>query len=91
MSRTVIAVLLTLVVSLTTLPADAAKRKKDPRVVQSVNRALDYLAREQRRQGYWEANGGQYRVAMTALAGNALLCEGSTGDGGYSILQLRPG
>ena len=50
MSRTVIAVLMTLVGSWTTLPAAAAKRKKDPRVVQSVNRALDYLAREQRRQ-----------------------------------------
>jgi hypothetical protein len=44
----------------------------------AVTRALDYLAREQRRQGYWEANGGQYRVAMTALSGIALLAEGST-------------
>jgi len=58
--------------------AFAAKRSKDPKVVQTVNRALDYLAREQRRQGYWEANSGQYRVAMTALAGTALLAEGST-------------
>ena len=89
MSRTVIAVLMTLVVSMTALPADAAKRKKDPRVVQSVNRALDYLAREQRRQGYWEANGGQYRVAMTALAGNALLCEGSTTTRGRYAKSVR--
>ncbi|HUG93659.1 MAG TPA: prenyltransferase/squalene oxidase repeat-containing protein [Planctomycetaceae bacterium] len=58
--------------------AEAAARKKDPKVELAVQRALDFLAREQRRQGYWEANGGQYRVAMTALAGTAMLCEGST-------------
>ena len=55
---------------------DAAEPR--PEVNRSVRLALDYLAREQRRQGYWEANGGQYRVAMTALAGTALLAEGST-------------
>lgn len=51
---------------------------KDSKVVEAVKRGLDFLAREQRRQGYWEASGGQYRVAMTSLAGNALACEGST-------------
>ena len=56
----------------------AAAPAKDPQVKAKVKLALDWLAREQRRQGYWEANGGQYRVAMTALAGNAMLCEGST-------------
>jgi len=56
--------------------APAAER--DPRYDASVSKALEFLAREQRRQGYWEANGGQYRVAMTALAGIALSCEGST-------------
>ena len=52
MSRIAIVILLTLITWLTTVPAVAAKRQKDPRVVQAVNRALDYLAREQRRQGY---------------------------------------
>ena len=47
-------------------------------MVEAVKRGLDFLAREQRRQGYWEASGGPYRVAMTSLAGNALACEGST-------------
>ena len=32
---------------------------KDPKVVEAVKRGLDFLAREQRRQGYWEASGGQ--------------------------------
>ena len=54
-----------------------------------MNRALDYIAREQRRQGYWEANGGQYRVAMTALAGNSFLCEGSTTTRGRYAKNVR--
>ena len=59
-------------------PSAHAGPVKDPRVKTSARKALDYLAREQKKQGYWEANGGQYRVAMTALAANAMLCEGST-------------
>src|ERR1700689_5500572 len=51
---------------------------KDSKVLEAVKRGLDFLAREQRRQGYWEASGGPYRVAMSSLAGNALACEGST-------------
>jgi len=70
--------------------AEAAKKKvKDPKVKQAVIRALDYLAREQRRQGYWEANTGQYRVAMTALAGTALACEGSTTTQGKYSRNIR--
>lgn len=61
----------------------------DPKVKQAVTRGLDFLAREQRRQGYWEANGGQYRVAMTALAGNAMLCEGSTTTRGKYAKNIR--
>jgi hypothetical protein len=56
----------------------AEAKPRDPKVKLAAEKALDYLAREQHRQGYWEANQGQYRVAMTALSGNALLCEGST-------------
>ena len=77
------------VLSLLAQPAHATKKKKDPKVAQAVTRALDYLAREQRRQGYWEANQGQYRVAMTALAGNALLAEGSTTTRGKYAKNIR--
>ena len=70
-------------------PVEAAKRKKDLKITQAVTKALDFLAREQRRQGYWEANGGQYRVAMTALAGNAMLCEGSTSTRGRYAKNIR--
>lgn len=57
-------------------PARADKR--DPKFKQSARRGLDWLVGEQHRSGYWEANQSQYRVAMTALVGNAMLCEGST-------------
>ncbi len=52
--------------------------KKDPKLKLAAQRGLDWLVGEQHRTGYWEANQGQYRVAMTALAGNAMLSEGST-------------
>ncbi|GIX03868.1 MAG: hypothetical protein KatS3mg113_0874 [Planctomycetaceae bacterium] len=60
------------------IPLSVHANPQDPRIKLAVTRALDWLATEQHRQGYWEANSGQYRVAMTALAGNAMLCEGST-------------
>jgi len=72
-------------------PADAKikdeKLRKD--VKATVTRALNFLARDQKQQGYWEAQGGQYRVAMTALAGNALLCEGSTTTRGKYAKNIR--
>jgi hypothetical protein len=70
-------------------PVPVSAGKMDPAIKREVTRALDWLAAEQRRQGYWEANGGQYRVAMTALAGNALLCEGSTTTRGKYASNIR--
>lgn len=83
MRRTVITLLLTL----SALPATAAE--KDPRVEEAVRHGLDYLARTQTKQGYWTANNNQYRVAMTALAGNAMLCEGSTTTRGKYAPSIR--
>lgn len=71
------------------LPATLTEKTQDPKVALAVSKALDYLAREQRRQGFWEANNGQYRVAMTALAGTALLCEGSTCTRGKYAENIR--
>ena len=67
----------------------AERKKKDPKVQNSIKKGLDYIAREQRRQGYWDAQGGQYRIAMTALAGTALLCEGSTTTSGKYAKNIR--
>src|SRR5262249_22534291 len=59
-------------------PRPARAEDMPPKYKQVVSRGLDYLARTQARDGHWEANGGQYPMAMTGLAGMALLMEGST-------------
>ena len=63
-------------------PPDAATRAV-------VRRGLDYLARTQSQQGYWAAGNGGYRAAMTALAGTALLAEGSTTTRGRYAPNVR--
>jgi hypothetical protein len=45
---------------------------------EAVNKGLKWLADNQHRDGHWEGNGGQYPTTMTALAGVALLMDGST-------------
>jgi hypothetical protein len=44
----------------------------------TVAKGLDWVSKNQARDGHWEANGGQYPSAMTGLGGMALLMEGST-------------
>ena len=56
-----------------------------PKHREAINKGLAFLVKAQHADGHWAANGGQYPVAMTALAGMALLMEGSTiHDGTYS-------
>jgi hypothetical protein len=45
---------------------------------ESVRKGLEWLARNQARDGHLEATGGQYPITMTSLAGMAFLMEGST-------------
>ena len=51
-----------------------------PETRAAIDRGLAYLARTQDRQGSWSnrSNYGEYPVAMTALAGLALLMDGNT-------------
>ena len=49
-----------------------------PRYKEVISKGLGYLARVQHRDGHWDANGGTYPTTMTALAGLAMLMEGST-------------
>src|SRR5262245_57927134 len=52
---------------------------------ETVKKGLDYLAKQQFKDGHWGANGDQYPVSMTGLAGLAMLMEGSTvREGKYS-------
>jgi hypothetical protein len=43
---------------------------------------LQWLVKTQHRDGHWEADGGRFPVALTAVSGLALLMEGSTVRGG---------
>lgn len=63
--------------------------RADDKVDEAVKQSLDYLASTQKRQGYWEANQGQYKVAMTALVGTAMLAEGSTTTSGRYSKEIR--
>jgi hypothetical protein len=61
------------------LPAPQIQAEDLPLKYQLVaNRGLDYLAKQQHRDGHWESNGGQFFSAMTGMAGTCLLMEGST-------------
>lgn len=55
----------------------------------AVHGGLQWLASRQSRVGHWEANEGRYPTAMTALAGLALLSEGSTTTQGRYAKQIR--
>jgi squalene cyclase len=70
-------------------PAGAMARSKDPKVQRSIDRGLEWLANHQSRRGHWTANDGRYPTAMTALAGMALLAEGSTTTQGKYSAHLR--
>jgi hypothetical protein len=72
-----------LLASLRSSPARA--EELPPKLQEATNKALDWLARQQARDGHWEAAGGQFATAMTGIAGMALLMEGSTiREGKYS-------
>jgi hypothetical protein len=61
----------------------------DLNVKKAVDKGLDWLAKNQNRDGHWEASGGQYAPAMTGMAGMALLMEGSTTREGKYANNLR--
>src|SRR5437870_13115442 len=44
----------------------------------TIKKGLEYLAKNQYKDGHWEGINGQYSISMTALGGMAFLCEGST-------------
>ena len=67
-------------------PAQAAKT--NPRWEQAVTRGLNWVARTQSTtRGNWTA--GNYPTAMTALAGTALVCSGSTTTQGPYAKSIR--
>jgi len=69
--------------------ARARAALEEPRVTRAIDRGLQWLADQQSRVGHWSAQGGRYPTAMTAMAGIALLCEGSTTTQGKYAPQIR--
>lgn len=71
-------------------PAEDLPPGITPSAKQAIDRGLAYLARTQDRQGSWSNRGGfgEYPVAMTALAGVALLMDGNTTTQGRYAPQV---
>ena len=77
--RSTLAVLvLGLAIVLAGAAAASAAEVRQSSVDRAVTRGLDWLAVHQSRLGHWVGPDGRYPTSMTALAGIALLCEGST-------------
>src|SRR6266700_2405424 len=58
--------------------APARAKGVDAKTQKIISRGLDWLANSQSSRGHWAAGESRYPTSMTALAGNALLLEGST-------------
>lgn len=54
----------------------AAAAKRNPKWEKAIKKGLDWVKNTQSSRGHWTA--GTYPTAMTALAGTALICSGST-------------
>jgi hypothetical protein len=67
----------------------ARAENRDPKIQKLLSRGLDWIASTQSRLGHWSANESRYPTAMTALAGVALLSEGSTTTQGKYSKNIR--
>src|SRR5437762_12255012 len=72
------------------LAATQARADEIPEKYQaSVKKGLEYLKKQQFKDGHWGANGDHYPVSMTGLAGLAMLMEGSNIREGVYSPQIR--
>lgn len=63
----------------------AQEKKRDKAVESAVERGLEALKKLQMQDGHWESPGGYYPTSVTAIAGMAMLMEGSNlREGKYS-------
>lgn len=87
-------VVLLVIVAALVLPvnAPAANDPETTKVMEkykpNIDKGLQWLAKAQARDGHWEGQGGTYPIAMTALAGMALLAEGSTPSQGKYAKEI---
>jgi hypothetical protein len=68
-------------------PHVASAAKENPRWDEAIERGLKWVASTQSSLGHWTA--GNYPTAMTALAGAALICSGSTTTQGPYARNIR--
>ncbi len=54
-----------------------------------VEKGLNWLVKQQHKDGHWDAAGGQFATAMTGIAGVTLLMEGSTMKEGKYAENIR--
>ena len=72
------------------LPAPSIRAENLPAEYKAaIEKGLAWVAKEQQRDGHWEAAGGQYPVTMTGLGGMSLLMEGSTIREGKHADRIR--
>jgi prenyltransferase beta subunit len=77
-------------VALVAAPAAAVRAEPlEPQYEKMVEKALQWLIKQQHEDGHWEAGGGQFASAMTAMAGINLLQEGSTLREGRFRKQIK--
>ncbi|TWU27248.1 prenyltransferase/squalene oxidase repeat-containing protein [Bythopirellula polymerisocia] len=76
------------IIVLACCPPTLVSGNTSPQVKERVEQGLDWLAFQQEKLGHWSAQ-GRYPAAMTALAGLAFLCEGSTTTQGKYSENLR--
>ncbi len=88
-SPKVVSTFLALLVFWPATTACAVAADKDVARRRAIHRGLEWLARNQSRSGHWTGRDGRYPTAITALAGTALLCEGSTTTQGKYAPQIR--
>jgi hypothetical protein len=88
--RLILASGLFLLAALALVPAPAVRADALSKKHQDmVDRGLAWLARQQSRDGHWEAAGGQFSSAMTGIAGTTLLMDGSTTRSGKYSENIR--
>lgn len=69
------------------MPSQALAAKNDPKWEAAIDKGLKWVAKTQSSLGHWTAGG--YPTAMTALAGTALICSGSTTIQGPYAKNIR--
>jgi hypothetical protein len=75
--------------ALSQLNEDGSAREVPLKYRETVHKGLEYLVKHQFKDGHWEGDGGRHPVAMTALAGMALLMEPSNVLSGKYAANIR--